>query len=116
MHFKLIVAMVDEDKTNAVMDAARAAGATGATVLNQARGEGLKPPTTFFGLSLEMRRDVLLLLVEEHLSRRILESIAKAGKFDDTPGTGIAFQVDVEDAIGVSHQIPTLTKLVEDEL
>jgi nitrogen regulatory protein PII len=116
MHFKLIVAMVDEDKTNAVMDAARTAGATGATVLNQARGEGLKPPTTFFGLSLEMRRDVLLLLVEEHLSRRILESIAKAGEFDATPGTGIAFQVDVEDAIGVSHQIPTLTKLVEDEL
>jgi nitrogen regulatory protein PII len=116
MHFKLIVAMVDEDKTNGVMDAARAAGATGATVLNQARGEGLKPPTTFFGLSLEMRRDVLLLLVEEHLSRRILEAIARAGKFDDTPGTGIALQVDVEDAIGVSHQIPTLTKLVEDEL
>jgi len=116
MHFKLIVAMVDEDKTEAVMDAARAAGATGATVLNQARGEGLKPPTTFFGLSLEMRRDVLLLLVEEHLSRRILEAIARAGEFDDTPGTGIAFQVDVEDAIGVSHQIPTLTKLVEDEL
>lgn len=116
MHFKLIVAMVDEDKTNAVMDAARAAGATGATVLNQARGEGLKPPTTFFGLSLEMRRDVLLLLVEEHLSRRILEAIAKAGEFDAAPGTGIAFQVDVEDAIGVSHQIPTLTKMVEDEL
>ncbi|MCU0734820.1 MAG: P-II family nitrogen regulator [Methylotetracoccus sp.] len=116
MHFKLIVATVDEDKTDAVLDAARAAGATGATLLNQARGEGLKPPTTFFGLSLEMRRDVLLLLVEEHLSRRILESIAKAGEFDDTPGTGIAFQVDVEDAIGVSHQIPTLTKLVEDEL
>lgn len=62
-----------------------------------------------------MRRDVLL-PVEEHLSRRILESIAKAGEFDDTPGTGIAFQVDVEDAIGVSHQIPTLTKMVEDEL
>ena len=42
---------------------------------------------------------------EEHLSRSILETIARVGQFDETPGAGIAFQVDVEDAVGVSHQI-----------
>jgi len=39
MHFKLIIVMVEDEKTNAVLKAARDAGATGATVLNQARGE-----------------------------------------------------------------------------
>jgi nitrogen regulatory protein PII len=116
MHFKLIIVFVNDDKTDAVMDAARNAGATGITVINHARGEGLKKSKTFLGLTLETQRDVLLLLVEEHLSRKILETIAEEGHFDETPGTGIAFQIDVEDAVGVSQQIQTLTEVVEEEL
>ena len=116
MHFKLIIVMVEDDKSDAVLDAAREAGATGATVLNQARGEGIQPQKTFLGLSLEARRDVLLLLVEEHRSRRILERIAAVGGFDSSPGTGIAFQIDVEDAVGVRHQMRSLSKQVEEEL
>jgi nitrogen regulatory protein PII len=116
MHFKLIIVMADDNKTDAILNAAREAGATGATVLNQARGEGLKPTKTFFGLSLESQRDVILLLVEEHMSRRILETIAQVGHFDDAPGTGIAFQIDVEDAVGVRHQISQLSQTVGEEI
>ncbi len=116
MHFKLIIALVEDDKTNAVLKAARTAGATGSTVINQARGEGMKKSRTFFGLNLESQRDMLLLLVEEHLARSILETIAEVGEFDEKPGTGIAFQIDVEDALGVSHQIKALTQVVEEEL
>jgi nitrogen regulatory protein PII len=116
MHFKLIIVMVEDDKSDAVLDAAREAGATGATVLNQARGEGIQPQKTFLGLNLEARRDVLLLLVEEHRSRRILERIAEVGGFDSSPGTGIALQIDVEDAVGVRHQMRSLSKQVEEAL
>ena len=116
MHFKLIIAFVEDDKTDLVLDTSRDFGATGATVINNARGEGLKASKTFFGLTLETQRDVLLFLVEEHLSRTILEAIAKAAEFETRPGTGIAFQVDVEDAIGVMHQVEQLTPIVEDEL
>ncbi len=116
MHFKLLIALVEDDKTDAVLDAARQAGATGCTVLNQARGEGLEQAKTFLGLSLETQRDMVLFLVEEHLSRRILETIAEMGEFDSKPGTGIAFQIDVEDAVGVTHQIRKLTEVVEEEL
>ena len=116
MHFKLIVAFVDDDQTADVMKAARDAGATGATIIGNARGEGLKPAKTFLGLSLESQRNVLLLLVERHLSRQILETISETAKFDTTPGTGIALQLDVEDAVGVSHQIKQLTKIVEEQL
>ena len=116
MHFKLLIALVEDDKTELVLDAARECGATGATVLNQARGEGLKQPKTFFGLSLEVQRDMVLFLVEEHLSRPILERIAKVGEFDAKPGTGIAFQLDVEDAVGVAHQVQELTAVVEEQI
>jgi len=116
MHFKLIIALVEDDKTDAVLDAARETGATGATVINHARGEGLKRSKSFFGLTLETQRDVLLFLVEEHLSRTILEKIATVGEFDIKPGTGIAFQVDVEDAVGVAQQVASLTEAVEEQL
>ena len=114
MHFKLIVVMVEDRHTNEILAAAREEGATGPTVLNQARGEGLSPTKTFLGLSVGNQVDVMLMLVEEHLSRHVLETIAAVGKFDETSGTGIAFQVDVEDAIGVRHQIQALEGALEE--
>ncbi|MGD2055916.1 MAG: P-II family nitrogen regulator [Gammaproteobacteria bacterium] len=116
MHFKLIIALVKDDKTDTVIEAARQAGATGMTVINNARGEGLQQTRTFFGLTLETQRDMLLLLVEEHLSRKILETISEVGEFETQPGTGIAFQLDIEDAVGVLHQMELLTAKVEEKL
>ncbi|VAX10013.1 Putative regulatory protein, P-II family [hydrothermal vent metagenome] len=116
MHFKLIIALIEDDKTDAVMGAAREAGATGMTVINHARGEGLKQSKTFFGLTLETQRDMLMMLVEEHLCRSILEKIAEVGEFEDKPGSGIAFQIDVEDAVGIKQQIASLSDVVEEEI
>ena len=116
MHFKLLVVFVEDSKTDVVLAAARDSGATGCTVINHARGEGLEKPKTFLGLGLTTQRDVLLLLVEEHLSRRILEHISEVGEFDAKPGTGIAVQIDVEDALGVIRQAEELTEVVEDQL
>ncbi|MBT3276789.1 P-II family nitrogen regulator [Candidatus Thioglobus sp.] len=116
MHFKLIIAFVDSDKTDRILEAARDKGATGSTIISQARGEGLKHTKTFLGLSLETPRDVLLLLVEQHLSREILESIAHAGDFENNSKEGIAFQIDVEDAVGVMHQIQALEHTVEEKI
>ncbi len=116
MHFKLLVVFVDDEHTEDVIDAAREEGATGVTVVTNARGEGLVPNRTFFGLSLETHRDVLLLLVEERRSRLILERICEVGKFESEPGKGIAIQIDVEDAVGIAHQIERLSEHVGDEI
>lgn len=116
MHFKLLVVFVEERKTDPVMDAARESGATGCTVIHHARGEGLSKHPSFLGMSLATQRDVLLMLVEEHLSRRILERISEVGEFDAKPGTGIAVQIDVEDAVGIVRQAEELTDVVEGEL
>lgn len=113
MRFKLIVAMVEGELTDAILEAARHAGSTGATVINNARGEGLNKTHGLFGMEITAQRDMLLFLAEEHRSRHILEAIARVGEFDETPGTGIAFQLDVEDAVGVKNQIKSLSNPVD---
>ena len=116
MRFKLIIAFIEDAKANAVLDAARKAGATGATVINNARGEGLTKHKTFFGLTLDVQRDVILFLVEEHLARTILETINDVGECDARSGQGIAIQIDVEDAIGVAHQVEELSHVIGEQL
>ena len=116
MHFKLIIALTEDSITNKIVEAARNKGATGATVISSARGEGMQIAKTFLGLSLETQRDVVLMLVEEHMCRNILETIELVGELDESPGTGIAFSIDVEDAVGVSHQVSQLAEIVEEEI
>ena len=58
----------------------------------------------------------MLLLVEQHLSRQILEHIGEVGEFDAKPGTGIAVLINVEDAIGIMHQSQELGDIVEENL
>lgn len=116
MKFKLIIALVSDDLTDAIVKAARDGGATGCTVLPNARGEGLKKAKTFMGLNLTGARDVILTLVEQHLSRQILERIGEVGQFEEKPGSGIAFQVDIEDAIGLASQISTIQTEIQDKI
>ena len=116
MKFKMLMVLLTDEKTEAVTQAARDAGATGATVITSARGEGLKPAKTFLGLNLEGQRDVVLLIVEQHMSRSILEAIAAAGRFEEEPGTGVVIQFDIEDAIGLESQQSTIEKEIEDQI
>jgi hypothetical protein len=116
MRFKLIVALVDDRRVDAILAAARGAGATGATVITSVRGEGLAPNKTFLGLDLSGRCDVVLLVVEEHLSTRILEAVAEAGRFEHEPGSGIAVQLGIEDAVGLGEQIRALSARMKEQL
>ncbi|MDA5093759.1 hypothetical protein O2N63_06620 [Aliiroseovarius sp. KMU-50] len=117
MKFKLIIALVEDAKTDIVLDAARAAGATGATVITSVRGEGLKQKKSFLGLTVAGQRDMALFLVEEHRATDIMETIADAGSFCEEPGSGVVFQIDIEDAIGLESQVAALRNVLkEDEL
>jgi nitrogen regulatory protein PII len=116
MKFKLIIALVSDELTDRIVKAARDGGATGLTVLPNARGEGLKAAKTFLGLNLAGSRDVILTLVEQHLSRQILEMMAEVGEFEQKPGSGIAFMLDIEDAVGLTSQIKTIKSEIEDKI
>lgn len=115
MKFKLILVMTDDDRTDQAIETARSHGATGCTVITSARGEGLKPEKSFFGLTVAGQRDIILFLVEEHHSREILEAIAKACRFDVDHGAGVAVQIDIEDAVGMLGQIRSIEKDIGQE-
>ena len=116
MRMKLIVVLAPDDKTDTIIDAAREGGATGATVITSVRGEGLKPEKTFLGLEVTAKRDVLMFLVVDERSQAILERIRDVGRFDEEPGAGVAFQIAIEDVVGLSTQLPIMLKEVEKEL
>jgi len=116
MKFKLIIALVADERTEKVIEAARDMGATGATVIKSARGEGLTPAKTFLGLTLEGQVDVLLFIVEQHMSRQILERIGDVGKFGDKRGAGVAFQVPIEDVVGLGSQLDAIKEEIEEQL
>ena len=116
MRMKLIVALVSDDRTDAVIEAGRSGGATGATIITSVRGEGMEPRKTFLGLQFEAQRDLVLFIVADTRARHILEGIRDAGHFDDASGAGVAFQVDIEDAVGLGSQLSAIRDEVKQEI
>lgn len=103
MRFKLILSSVKTDLTDQIVDKAKEAGATGATII-PGRGTGVREAKTFFGLSLEAQSDIIMFLVEEHLTVKMLDVIKQAGEFHK-PGTGIAFALPVDHVVGLESQM-----------
>ena len=52
----------------------------------------------------------------EPRARDILERIRDAGHFDTEHSAGIAFQVDIEDAVGLVTQLPAIREELEYEI
>jgi len=104
MKFKMIIAFLPDHKMEKVLAAARKAGATGSTVITSARGEGLEPAGKFLGLEIASHRNLVFWLVDQKTAPGLLHAIAAAGRFDEERGAGIACQIDVEDAVGLTRQ------------
>jgi nitrogen regulatory protein PII len=113
MRFKTVIASVKPDYTDKVVDAAKEAGATGATII-PARGTGIHEAKSFFGLTLEAQTDIILFLIEEHLVSQILEAIVRAGEFEK-PGTGMAFVLPVEQVVGLESQMDIIKEKIRDQ-
>lgn len=108
MQFKLMIAFVDDRLTDAVMRASRQAGATGATVISNAKGQGLEPIKGIFGFEILAPREIVMVLVEARRAEAVLEAVEQAGKMDDSLETGIALMLDVDKAVGLSEHIQKL--------
>ncbi len=102
MVYKSIIAMVKPNLTDNVVASAKQAGATGATII-AASGTGAHEAKTFFGLSLDVRTDVIIFIVGTDDIDSVLSAIHTEGQFSE-PGTGIAFVLGVEKTIGFESQ------------
>ena len=100
---KCIIAMVKPNLTDRVVESAKKACATGATII-AASGTGAGEAKTFFGLCLDIRTDLILFLVNDAIVEPLLKAIKEAGRFSE-PGTGIAMVLPVEQTAGMESQI-----------
>lgn len=113
MKFKLVIATVKPDVTDTIVDAAKEAGATGATIVT-GRGTGIHEAKTFFGLTLEAQTDLVIFLLEEHRVEAIMAAIHEAGEFEK-PGTGIAFVLPVDQVAGLESQMERFKEKVRED-
>jgi nitrogen regulatory protein P-II 1 len=96
--YKAIFAILQKGIADGVMEAAKKAGAPGGTIF-LARGTGANEAKTFFGITLETAREVLIIVTEESQADKILQTVTKAGNLTK-PGAGIAFSMSIDDIVG----------------
>ncbi len=95
---ELIVAVCNKGYTEDVMEAARAKGAGGGTVLH-AKGTGTKYAERFFGLQLAEEKEIIYIVAKKDLRNPIMQAITEAAG----PGTrahALCFSLPVTDTAG----------------
>ena len=97
--YELILAMVNQGFSDGVMDAARASGARGGTIVN-ARHSGLGDAVKFFGISLQEEKEVVAILTTRELKKDLMLAICKASGMK-TPARGIVVSLPVESCAGI---------------
>jgi nitrogen regulatory protein PII len=99
---QVIFCIVNSGYSEAVMDAAKKFGARGGTVID-ARGTASKEAETFFGVTVEPEKEIIMILVPTKRRDKILEAL-----YDEvglaTAGQGIAFSIPVDGVVGLSEE------------
>lgn len=96
---ELIIAVMNEGYSDTVMDAARAAGAGGGTVLH-AKGTGKGRGNTFFDLNIADEKDMVYIVAHADEKAAIMASInEKAGP--DTRAGAICFSLPISSVAGL---------------
>ena len=101
-NYEMIFAIVNTGYTEEVMEAVKACGATGGTIIN-ARGTANHEAEKFFGISISSEKEIVMIIVDKTIKNDVLKAIyEKVGL--SSPGQGIAFSVPVDDAIGLGNK------------
>jgi len=99
MGYNAVFVVLPRGTAEHVMNVAKEAGAQGGTIL-LARGTGAHEAKTFLGLTVDIAKEVLFVLIDEKDTERILEAMVEAGHLEK-PGTGIAFVMSVDKTVGL---------------
>ena len=103
-----IFCIVNDGYSEAVMDAAKQLGARGGTVIN-ARGTAGKEAETFFHITVQPEKEIVMILVPKEIKDNVLHALYKQVGLD-TAGQGIAFSVPVDSVVGLTEEKPAKTE------
>ena len=96
---ELLVVITNQGHTDMVMDAARAAGATGGTAVH-AKGTGTELAKKFFGVSIAAEKELIFILTREETRVPIMKAImARAGM--QTEAQSLVFSLPVSGIAGL---------------
>ena len=100
MH-ELVIAVVNKDQTDLAVDAARDAGATGATVFHT-RSENNAKFEQLIGTSLSQETDSIFILTTSEYKSRIMEAIRDSAGLK-TEGGAVIFSLPVDSIVGIGR-------------
>ena len=100
MH-ELVIAVVDTKYTDVAIEAARAAGATGATVFHT-KSINNKPAEQSIGTSISRETDSVFFLTSMEYKSRIMEAVRDAAGLK-TEGGAVIFSLPVDDLVGIGR-------------
>ncbi|MBI4966530.1 MAG: P-II family nitrogen regulator [Rhodospirillales bacterium] len=92
----LITCIVQREMADAIIEAARDAGAKGATV-HFAKGTGVRERLGVLGIAVNVEKEVINIVVSTEQVDDVFERMYLAGKLD-TPGMGIMYVTRLEKA------------------
>ena len=90
----LITCVIQKDLAEPVLEAAKNAGAQGATI-SYAQGTGIRERMGLLGVTIDEQKEVVRIVASEEQANRVFEAMYLAGDLD-TPGKGIMYMSDLE--------------------
>lgn len=102
LDIKCMVAVVERGKANNIVEAAKKAGANGATIF-YGRGTGESEVKKFLNMHVEASKEIIIILTEKEKYKPIMDAMVEAGDLKK-PGTGIIFTLPVTNLIGLHHR------------
>ncbi len=102
INHELVIVVLNSGYTDDVMDAARAAGATGGTVLH-AKGTGTECARKFLGVSIVDEKEVILMAVSSAEKEKIMKAIAEQTGLDTNAGA-FAFSMPITEVVGMRRE------------
>lgn len=101
--YHYIQAVVQKGRAEDVIEAAKAAGSKGGTIVN-ARGSGVNATAKVFHMDIEPEREVVMILSKTDATEAIVDSIYKQLELDK-PGNGIILVQPVSKACGLYEEL-----------
>ncbi len=111
--YQLVLCIVNSGFSEEVMSAARECGATGGTIIN-ARGTVREEALEKFDFEITPEKEIVLILVKNDIKEDVLHNLyQKVGL--NSPGSGIAFALPVDEVVGMSTKKNEITKNKEEK-
>ena len=97
--FEVVLCILNAGFSDAAMDAARACGARGGTIMH-GRGTASKDAEKLFNITIQPEKEIVMILVACEIKDAVLKGLYDAVGVN-TDAQGIAFTLPVDDVVGI---------------